>query len=62
MSRSALINLTEKELYEVLLFATKAAALVCSRRGAAPPSKREIDSIKLPLPKATPVKNTSKEK
>jgi fructokinase len=48
MSRSALVGLSEKELYEALLFATKAAALVCSRRGAAPPSKREVDSIKLP--------------
>ena len=48
MSRSALINLSETELYAALLFANKAAALVCSRQGADPPSRREVESLKVP--------------
>jgi fructokinase len=53
MSRSALINLSETELQAALLFANKAAALVCSRQGADPPSRREVESLKLPEPKTT---------
>jgi len=43
MSRSALANMSEAELYEALFFANKAAAIVCSRRGAEPPTRKEID-------------------
>ncbi|MCL2232638.1 MAG: carbohydrate kinase [Treponema sp.] len=53
MSRSALVNLTETELAESLFFANKAASIVCSRRGAEPPTKREIDSLKIPEGKAS---------
>ena len=62
MSRSALANLTEDELYDALFFANKAAALVCSRRGAEPPTKREVDALKVvtkPAPKAA-AKKTKK--
>ena len=61
MSRSALISLSETELYTALLFASKAAALVCSRQGANPPSRREVESLKLPEPK-TSVKKTNVKK
>ena len=46
MSRSALANLSETELYEALLFANKAASIVCSRRGAEPPTRREVQNLK----------------
>jgi fructokinase len=52
MSRSALANLSETELYDALLFANKAASIVCSRRGAEPPGRREVESLKLPGQKA----------
>jgi fructokinase len=52
MSRSALVNLSENELYDALLFANKAASIVCSRRGAEPPTKREIDNLKMPAGKS----------
>ena len=58
MSRSALVNLSETELYTALLFASKAAALVCSRQGADPPSRREVESLKLPALKV-PAKKAS---
>jgi len=48
MSRSALVNLSEIELHDALFFANKAASIVCSRRGAEPPTKREIESLKIP--------------
>jgi len=60
MSRSALINLSEAELYAALLFANKAAALVCSRQGADPPNRREVESLKVPEPKAASVKKPAK--
>ena len=69
MSRSALVNMSETELYTALLFANKAAALVCSRQGADPPSRREIENLKLPERKAAASKikpaanaSTAKEK
>jgi len=43
MSRSALAAIEEGEIREALIFANKAAALVCSRKGADPPTLREID-------------------
>ena|GEM_PF-14406 len=47
MSRSALVNLSENELHSALLFANKAAALVCSRRGAEPPSRKAVETLKV---------------
>jgi fructokinase len=52
MSRSALAGLSETDLYDALFFANKAASIVCSRRGAAPPSLREVESLKQPEAKA----------
>ena len=52
MSRSALVNLSEPELYDALFFANKAASIVCSRRGAEPPTKREVETLKIPERKA----------
>ena len=48
MSRSALVSLNETDLYDALFFANKAASIVCSRRGAEPPSRREVESLKVP--------------
>ena len=47
MSRSALANLSEADLYDALFFANKAASIVCSRRGAEPPTRREVESLKV---------------
>jgi fructokinase len=46
MSRSALVNLNETELYDALFFANKAASIVCSRTGAEPPSRKEAEALK----------------
>ena len=46
MSRSAIVNLQENELHDAIFFANKAAAIVCSRRGADPPSRKEVESLK----------------
>jgi fructokinase len=45
MSRSALANMNDTELYEALFFANKAAAIVCSRRGAEPPTRKEMEEL-----------------
>jgi fructokinase len=45
MSRTAIAALTEGELYEALFFANKAASLVCSRRGAEPPTLAETEAL-----------------
>jgi fructokinase len=45
LSRSAIAVLTEEELYDALYFANKAASLVCSVQGAAPPSLKEIEAL-----------------
>ncbi|MDR2029150.1 MAG: carbohydrate kinase [Treponema sp.] len=45
MSPQALGELTEEELYGALLFANKAASLVCARRGAEPPSMAEVEAL-----------------
>jgi fructokinase len=45
LSRKALELLTENEIREALCFANKAAAIVCSRKGAEPPSLFEIDEF-----------------
>jgi fructokinase len=46
MSRSAIAALTEKDLNAALLFANKAASLVCSREGADPPTLGEVNQLK----------------
>jgi fructokinase len=45
MSRSAVAALTQKDLTAALLFANKAAALVCSREGAEPPTIDEVEGM-----------------
>jgi fructokinase len=45
MSREGLLSLSEQELYDALLFANKAASLVCSRPGADPPSRAEVEAL-----------------
>ena len=47
MSRSALAGLSETDLYNALLFANKAASIVCTRKGAEPPGRREVESLKI---------------
>jgi len=44
MSRRGIENLSEAELLEALTFANKAAAIVCTRNGAQPPSLAEIEN------------------
>ena len=44
LSRKTLDTLTETEIREALLFANKAAAIVCSRKGADPPTLAEIEA------------------
>jgi fructokinase len=46
MSRSSLASLTETELYDALFFANKAASLVCTRRGADPPTLSQVKTFK----------------
>lgn len=46
LNRSALANLTEAELEQALRFANKAASLVCTRAGAEPPAKEEMEAEK----------------
>jgi fructokinase len=45
MSREGLLSLSEQELYEALFFANQAASLVCSRPGADPPSRAEVEAL-----------------
>ncbi|MDR0600067.1 MAG: carbohydrate kinase [Treponema sp.] len=45
MSRRALAALGEGELREALIFANKAASIVCSRRGANPPTLAEVKAL-----------------
>jgi fructokinase len=47
MSRKAIAGLSEKELWEALWFANKAASLVCGRQGAEPPTLAEIESLQV---------------
>jgi len=42
MSHNAIAELSEADLYEALVFANKAAAIVCTRYGAEPPSIDEL--------------------
>ncbi|MDR1905128.1 MAG: carbohydrate kinase [Treponema sp.] len=45
MSSAALSALTETELYNALYFSNKAASIVCSRRGAEPPTLKDIEDL-----------------
>jgi fructokinase len=45
MSGAALASLSEEELRAALFFANKAASIVCSRRGADPPSLNEVEKL-----------------
>jgi len=47
MSHAAITGLGETELREALFFANKAASLVCSRRGAEPPTLQEVEALNL---------------
>jgi fructokinase len=51
MSRSALVNLSESELYDAIFFANKAASIVCTRNGAEPPNRKEVEALKIPKEK-----------
>jgi len=51
MSRSALVGLSESELYSALFFANKAASIVCTRAKAEPPSRKEVEALKGPKEK-----------
>ena len=69
MSRSALAGLSETDLYNALFFANKAAAIACSRAGVDPPSRKEVDSLKIPeakpaapKPKSPATKKTAAKK
>jgi fructokinase len=42
MIHSVLINLSETDLHDALVFANKAASIVCTRHGAEPPTLEEI--------------------
>jgi len=44
LSHNAIANLSENDLNDALTFANKAAAIVCTRRGAEPPTLEEIGS------------------
>jgi fructokinase len=46
MSRKAITGMNMAELKEALLFANKAASLVCSRQGAEPPTMAEMEAFK----------------
>jgi fructokinase len=46
MSLPAISSLGEKELYDALFFANKAASIVCSRQGADPPTRAEVEALK----------------
>jgi fructokinase len=46
MSKAGIAGVSAAELKEVLLFANKAASIVCSRRGAEPPTITELESFR----------------
>jgi fructokinase len=47
MFRNALAGITGGELKEALCFANKAASIVCSRKGADPPTLKEIEELRV---------------
>jgi len=61
MSRSALVYLSENELYDALFFANKAASIVCTRAGAEPPSRKEVETLKGLKEKEKEAKPTAKK-
>ena len=46
MSRSSLAALSEEQLYDALYFANIAASIVCTRRGAEPPTLKEVEALR----------------
>ena len=52
MSRSTLAALSETDLYDALFFANKAASIVCTRHGADPPTRKEVENLKAPESKS----------
>jgi fructokinase len=46
MGRPAIESLSEAELSEALSFANMAASLVCSKRGAEPPTMAEMEAFR----------------
>jgi len=47
LSHNAIINLSENDLRDALTFANKAAGIVCTRRGAEPPTLEEVEKFSL---------------
>jgi fructokinase len=47
MSKAGIAGLKAEELKEALIFANKAASLVCSKRGAEPPTMAEMEAFKV---------------
>jgi len=45
MLNNAIANLSEGDLHDALVFANKAAAIVCTRHGAEPPSMEEVEKL-----------------
>jgi fructokinase len=45
MTHKNLVNLSETDLHEALVFANKAASIVCTRHGAEPPTLEEIENL-----------------
>ena len=45
MSPNAIASLSEHDLRDALIFANKAAAIVCTRRGAQPPTLEELEKL-----------------
>jgi len=45
LSHNAIASLSEKDLNDALVFANKAAAIVCTRRGAEPPTLEEVEKL-----------------
>jgi len=47
LSHNAIASLSEKDLHDALTFANKAAAIVCTRCGAEPPTLEEVEKLTL---------------
>ena len=45
LSHNAIINLSENDLHDALTFANKAAGIVCTRKGAEPPTLEEVENL-----------------
>jgi len=48
LSHNTIANLNEADLHDALDFANKAAAIVCTRRGAEPPTLEEVEKLTPP--------------